>query len=472
MEPQRKKSFILLIALLILLGSIPLLWPGDAPWINDEPRLIQMAMDCKNSGTWPSHGIMGSRGIIYGPFPLWIYTALLHVTDDLIDLVRIRAFLVTLVSAISIAWIASSCRNLTPAAGALALLSPYLWLYSRQLWDNTFLIPLSALSAAAYVSFCVRPAAWKFWMAGIALTFMLLTHLMSAAWIVPLLLHGVWFHGRWIREHVLSAAAQAVVAVLISWPYFTLLCRVPQADLPHPAYSLWAGWFFPFLGGQFFSAFGLDYFFGEEWETGGIWIFSQITFLALPLVWVGMSLTVRRLWQIAKSAGDMDADAHLGLLACATILTQCLLNGLMRAYGHPHYFNATWVGFLYFFWTALSSIPAPRISQSVYALSMAVVLGFLILQIHRSAGNQTIHYGPALGHQVDIVRQIHAYHPASPIYTEIPNYKLVPHAFKTLRRFYGLNGTDTGPLKELTILPADEAGREGRMKVEETLFSR
>lgn len=471
MDPQRKKSFILLIVFLILLGAVPLLWPGDAPWINDEPRLIQMAMDCKSAGTWPIHGIMGSRGIIYGPFPLWIYTALLHVTDDLVDLVRIRAFLVTLVTAISIAWIASCCKLLTPAAGALALLSPCLWLYSRQLWDNTFLIPLSALSAAAYISFCARQAAWNFWTAGLALTFMLLTHLMSAAWIAPFLAHGIWFHRQWIRRHAAAAASCAAVAVLISWPYLSFLFEMPHARLPQAEFSPWAGWVFPFFGGRFFSAHGLDYFFGEDWEPAGVWIFSRITFFAVPLVWLGMALTVRRLWRLRQTAAGMDADAHLGILACASVLAACFLNGWTRTYGHPHYYNATWICFLYFFWTALSSIPAARLSQAVYAFSMAVVLGFLILHIHRLAGNQNIHYGPALGHQIEIVRQIHAYHPESPVYAEMRSYNLFPHAFKTLRRFYGLNGTETGPLKELTISPADGTGRQGWLNVWETPVS-
>lgn len=101
MEPQRKKSFLTLLALLAVFGSIPLLWPEDAPWINDEPRLIEMAMRHKETGTPAAHGLPGSRGLVYGPVPVWIYTALLHISGDLADLVRWRAFWMTAVTALS-----------------------------------------------------------------------------------------------------------------------------------------------------------------------------------------------------------------------------------------------------------------------------------------------------------------------------------------------------------------------------------
>ena len=35
----------------------------------------------------------------------------------------------------------------------LVMLSPWMWYYSRQLWDNSFCIPLSAMTIAAYADY-------------------------------------------------------------------------------------------------------------------------------------------------------------------------------------------------------------------------------------------------------------------------------------------------------------------------------
>lgn len=466
---------MLLITFLCLLSTIPLIWPGDAPWINDEPKLIQLALNSKTTGQIATHGLIGSRGIVYGPFPVWIYTALLHISDDLIALVRLRAGLVTLLTAVSIAWLARVCVRLRPMIGALALLSPYLWLYSRQLWDNTFLIPLTAFSAAAYLSFCARPAVWKFWLAGLAMVCMFLTHLMSLPWILPILAHGAWVHRDWIREHGRAALGMSAAAVLMSWPYLSTLADFPRESFQAADYSAWRGWGFPFLGGQIFSTYGLDYFFGEDFETrhvlpdvaGWILMAGRFTWIAVPLVWIGMGIVIWRMRQTIRSAGPRDAEFHFGLISCAAVLCQCVLNGMTRTYGHPHYFNATWICFFYFLWAALSSLPVGLPVRIGHAACLAAGLAVLILNVHRSGGNQSYRYGPALGHQIDIARKINAYHPDSPVFAEFRNYQSFPHAYRTIRTLYRLRGTDTGALGTLTIRPAADGTHLGWLTVQE-----
>src|SRR5438552_2066736 len=85
-----------------------------------------------------------TAGLAYGPFPIWLYTALVAITRDLPVLVLLRALLFVSSTALAIAWLARLCRSLRPMLGAAALLSPYLWIYSRQFWDNTLLIPLGS----------------------------------------------------------------------------------------------------------------------------------------------------------------------------------------------------------------------------------------------------------------------------------------------------------------------------------------
>jgi hypothetical protein len=51
-------------------------------------------------------------------------------------LVVLHALLFVLLTGVAIVWLARTCRQLDPLVGALALLSPYFWFYSRLLWTT------------------------------------------------------------------------------------------------------------------------------------------------------------------------------------------------------------------------------------------------------------------------------------------------------------------------------------------------
>lgn len=458
-----------LIFLLILFGVIPLLWPGDAPWINDEPILIAMAQVAKSTGELPGRGLSGSKGVVYGPLPVWIYTGMLHLTgNDLVNLVLFRAALVTLLTALAIFWIARMIPALNPPVGALALLSPYIWVYSRQLWDNTFLIPLSALTLAAYLSFSARPRPSILTCTLLLAVGMVLTHLMSAGLLIPLAIHFFWFHHAWIRRRPALLLALIGLAAALLWPYLREWTPVgsDRGNLsPAP------GWIFPLFGGQFFSAFGIEYFFGSEWRHSElldlpkwIWAPALITYLALPAAWIGMGLAAVKVFGVFRGSSKPDALFHAGLIALLSLIAQSALCGLMRSYGHPHYFNATWMIFWLFVWISLSRLashPGWRFVGSLYGLCLAAVLTFLIVTIHHSKGNQSIHYGPTLSHQIDIARQLNAHHPNSPITSNSKHYALFPHALGVLRAVYGWHGADTAPITRLRI----EQRKGGRIEV-------
>src|SRR5260370_23280423 len=108
-----------LVILLAALGASWFVWPGDTPWINDEPKLVSMALDCEETGSFVWAGLKGTRGIIYGPFPLWIYLALLRVAHDLVALVALRAGLFVVTVAVAIVWMARLSPRLRPVLCAL-----------------------------------------------------------------------------------------------------------------------------------------------------------------------------------------------------------------------------------------------------------------------------------------------------------------------------------------------------------------
>ena len=52
-------------ALLALAALVPLLWPGDAPFINDEPQLIANALAANAEGRLAPVGLQGTFGLAY-----------------------------------------------------------------------------------------------------------------------------------------------------------------------------------------------------------------------------------------------------------------------------------------------------------------------------------------------------------------------------------------------------------------------
>src|SRR4051794_952091 len=142
-------AFALLVAAVCLL---PAVWPGDTPWVHDEPNLIANALRANAAHHLAPVGLFGSFGVPYGPLPTQVYQALLLLTHDPLTMVAIRAVLCMAVTAAGLLWLGRTLR-LTRWFVPAVLLSPYLWLFSRLLWDNTFAIPVGVVGLAAYASF-------------------------------------------------------------------------------------------------------------------------------------------------------------------------------------------------------------------------------------------------------------------------------------------------------------------------------
>lgn len=478
--------------LAVIFAAIPLVWPGDAPWINDEPTFVRLAVESNATGKLATEALMGHRGVAYGPMAIWLYAGALRVVHDLVGLVFVHVLVMTAVTALALAWIGSLSYRLDASAGALALLSPYLWFYDRLLWDNTFLIPLSAISLAAYVAFSVSPKPWTLWVAALGCISMALIHLMCAPLILAIAFHAAWFHRPWLRRHWGAALLAGAVSLLIASPYLARLAidtfATPAAVAPFPADRAvdtlqgakgydWGGWTFPWLGGRVFCGFGIDYFFGKHWwishaVRGGAWVraASLVSCVAIGFVWIGLARAVASLRTEGAARG---ADFHLAWVCVVAFGFQCVLDGIAQITEHPHYYNGIWICYFYFIWKALSDWPGGRVgcwlknvTTGGYAVSLAVVIGFLVVSVHATGGNRDIHYGATLKNQIEIAKQLGDYAPDSPLHVNVRNYQLYPHALLELREFYGFWGTPTAPRRSLTIRYLREQGTDGWLTLE------
>ncbi len=140
------------VGALVFAALVPLLWPGDVPFIHDEPQLVAKAVAANAEGRLAPLGLLGTFGVTYGPLPVWMYQALLWVTHDLVPVALAHAALMAFVSAGAL-WSLARTLGLWPGFAAVPLLTPYFWFYARVMWDNTLLLPLAALAYAGYAAF-------------------------------------------------------------------------------------------------------------------------------------------------------------------------------------------------------------------------------------------------------------------------------------------------------------------------------
>ncbi len=322
-----------------------------------------------------------------------------------------RAVIFSSVTALALAWLLRTL-NWNPWLAVVTMLSPWLWHYSRQIWDNSFCIPLSALLVAGYADYLKRNRLWAMGVAAAAAGLLPLTHLMSLALLAPVGLHLVLRRANWPRG--VGVAAVVFTAVEIpAWPYWDWLANNYSPAI-EPGRSPYAGYFYPLLGGHHLSAVGLSNLLGRKWVYGlpGVWpylilvaaYFSGIAYVA---VWIGIVRAAREGRRVVRRMNASLAD-HLSLIALGTLAVQVWMDGTQRVYGGPHYFNATWIAYAILGYRTFQMLPAKwgKCVLWAYGGSLGFVLVSVMVLIGRNGGAQGLGWGPALSQQVAVVREI------------------------------------------------------------------
>ena len=152
-------NLVLLAAL--CLGLLFATWrPLLAPWVNDEPRLIANALDANAARQLARQGLVGNFTVHYGPLPTWIYQGLLAVTHDISSLLVLHAVLFY-GATVGAMWCVGRAAGLPRAFVGVVGVSPVVCYYSRALWDNSMLVPLSLAILAAYAGWLASPTRWR-----------------------------------------------------------------------------------------------------------------------------------------------------------------------------------------------------------------------------------------------------------------------------------------------------------------------
>jgi hypothetical protein len=454
-----------LVTLLVLLGSLRLFFPGDVPFINDEPALVQAALEANESGTPASAGLLGTRGVRNGPAAIWFYQLSLALTHDLGNVALAKIAIVTSLTCVALVLIARAGLPVVPGLGAFALLSPYLWLYARDLWDNSFAIPLSAMLLAAYIRFCRDERLRWLGVAALFGTLCFLTHFMTLPLVGAVGLHFAATRWRSVAESPRFAAAVAGILVLclvLALPYLVQLSGRSLTSfrwLPSPrplAFSL--------NGLRLFTLAGFDYFIGP-WSLGGSGpIVRLATLFSYVAGAVGLAVIVT---DVRRGDRLRRQVASVLLLALALFVLVANGRGLTE---HPHYYNGMWIVFFCIWWIGMSRLVREAWARRAFAVQVVVMLAFLVglpTWIHQSQGTRSLRYGPTLTNQMAVAEELERLGvDGVPIGPGL-RARLFPHAIGVLRELSRAEGAVGSPAvaDSVEIVYADPEGRSGEIAV-------
>src|SRR5438874_333007 len=205
-----------LAILLTVLSMLPiLLFPGDTPWIFDEPAEIAIALQANQQHRLASHALSGNFRIQYGPLPIQLNQLFLLISHDPRVLIVLRAALVSCIIALSLLWLARTL-NLPIYFVPIILLAPSIWLWTRQPWAAFLVTPLSILSIAAYAEYLKNKCGWSLAITLSAALAMPLIHPQSIPLSAVLLAHMLIFHHRYLWQHKLKILPPILILALLN----------------------------------------------------------------------------------------------------------------------------------------------------------------------------------------------------------------------------------------------------------------
>lgn len=407
---------IAFVGALLGVGLLTLWWPGDAPWLCDEPLLIEKALEANAAGRPVSKGLRGTMGATYGPLPIWFYQLMLLITHDLVLVSLLKNLLCFVLTAGSLlVLLRTAC--LPRVAIFAALLSPYAALFNRALWDNALLLPASAMLWAALALFFARPDGWRLAAVLALIVVVLNIHLMAVMLVAPLILVLLISERHWLCKNRQVSIALGLLLLVFCLPIgLDILSSLGQDPhvagerVPAAMESLLGAHFFSFLfiGGHAYPGISLPIF-----PLPAASVFVLLTGLALPAFLAGIYALVCEL-----RSNPSSLRARLGLVAAGTVAMLPLFHLLTGHRHQAHYLNAAWLAFFLLMALALRlgwRKRLTRVGLVAYLLALLLLSAGVRLHIHRFGGNRSWAFGTVLHEQQRVARELASVVPVGPI---------------------------------------------------------
>lgn len=381
---------------------------GDINFLGDEPELLRLALMVKEKGIWPNHGLMGTKGFHYGPLALWFYMSLLALSQNIFVILFLKILITSSLELWGLVRMRRLFPDWPPICFLIPLMSPYFWIYSRMLWDNPFNIPLTLLLFTFVVSFCRQPGFWSLVglsILGVACT---MVHLMSLPFVITSAVVVCVFQRQWLWKRKPQTLLALGLGLLIFFPYLKHL--LSSAVVSRGIKFEWSAAFLEgsLLGPRLLTSIGLEYFFGNDVPAHYL-----ILVYGFALFCLGLALVyIRSLIKLIISYFRPNAEISNAPETTLFLKLFFLLNSAFCFYAklsiHPHYFNASWVFFWVLICLGIRSLKWQRLKLVSYASALSsflMILNMLVF-LHIHSGTRSLHYGPTIANQVEIVKAI------------------------------------------------------------------
>ncbi len=394
----------------IILISLRLVWPGETPFNGDERDLVSRALSANQAGEWVTHGLRGTRGVDYGPVPIWFYQAVFLVTDNLLNVVRIKAFVVSLMTLAAVFRLASLVSAFPVWATCIPFLSPYFWMYSRDLWDNSWMVPVSALFFASYLQFLANPrrqwlAITAFW-AVVAVQI----HLFCLPLLTTVAFHFFVCLRRWWTRHLPFLFVVGLFAAAALYPYVHHWVTAGLRPVAIPFGPGVLHFVFGLLGTRVLTAVGFEYFLGWDWYVKGLPLaIAGISAFAVWFSAVALVPTVygaRNAWlRISRGSKRCFAnvDGAVDTLVLGAVAMHVIMVGVGQLINHPHYYGGVWMAFYVLVARGYSELtlrnPRWEAISRAYLGAMFISLCLVLYQVRQGVGQFQPHFGQPIQKQ-------------------------------------------------------------------------
>jgi hypothetical protein len=442
-SPPRLPRFAILLTLLAFIPT--LLFPGDTPWIFDEPAEVAMALQANQQHRLAAEALSGNFRIHYGPMPIQLNQLLLLISHDPRILVFLRALIIASLSGFSLLWLARTLRlpiNFAP----IVLIAPNIWLWTRQPWAAFLVTPLSLLAIAACASYLKTRHGWSLAITIAAALAMLLIHPQAIPLSIILLLAIVWQGCRDLWLHKGKILLPLVILALLNYQYIDDTLEdlsIPAALAQgHPSQTTrLAAFCGAFQSARLLTPYGFPSPISRS-SNPLINLAHWTALLPIPLAILGLLLC---LWTAVLTRFNAMADDSqrpqviLSYLMLLIFLAQAIFAALIRLPASPHYQFGLFGPTILAVWLALQRLPGRyfirAIVISLYSASIALLtLGTIVyVHLHGWPPNQL---SPTLNQQIALVHQLNRY-PHDSAWTTVPVYLMdPPNALLALRLLY------------------------------------
>ncbi len=446
-----------LVIVLIVAAALPLLAPGDAPFVNDEAMLIGNALLHNAEGNLAKHGLMGTMGVVYGPLPTLFYQLMLAVTHNLVVIVFVKYLIATGLLLWVMVWLGRE-TGLVRWAGCLIAISPYVLIFHRSLWDDGFIIPLCAWLVLAYARFLRTEHVRWLALAAALCVVLVYTQFKVVFILIAASTACVAFSWKLMLRRWPLVLATLGVGALLCLPYLLYIMQnmASQADLATPrwralATSLTIVRVFSFVGwaDTYLPSLKSDSFLLPGALRA---LLIALTASIVPFVAIGLlrSILVMRAW-----APDTRIRRYLILTSWLVIALQLAFFVGQGRNCSPHYMTAVWVAWFYLAWEAIDWLCTVRWGRwwaFTYSGAMLVLWVTALVHLHQVGGSREIMYGTVLSNQLEVARELVRHPTRQPIAVPVQNYREFPHTLAVLRQLEHSRLEAPPPVSENTYM--------------------